>query len=74
MSNWFLDKTFKKRYKIEKVNINIKLCILKLVYSWVPNRRGAEINGGSEGGVGGLENWKCNSRGGVEEILFDTLQ
>ena len=51
MSNRFLDKTC-KRSKIEKVNINIKNCKFKLVYSRVSNRRGVGINGGV-GGVGG---------------------
>ena len=56
-----------KRFKIEKVNIDIKFFIL--VYSWVPNRRGVRINGRQ-----GVENWKFNSQGGVEEILFDMLK
>ena len=59
--------------KIEKVNINVKFCIFKLVYSRVPNRRGVGMTR-KEGGGEWLENWKFNSRGGLEEILFDTLQ
>ena len=43
MPKWFLDKTCKKNSKIEKLNINIKFCIFKLVYSWVPNRRGVDV-------------------------------
>ena len=41
--------------------------MFRLVYPWVPNRKGVGINRG-------LENLKFNSRGGVEEILFDTLE
>ena len=39
-------QNLQKRSKIEKVNINIKFCIFKLVYSWVPNTMGFGINGG----------------------------
>ena len=39
-------QNLQKRSKIEKVNINIKFYIFKLVYSWVLNRRGFGINVG----------------------------
>ena len=58
---------------MEKVNTNLKFCIIRLVYSTVPNRR---WNGGEAGGLTGrwgVGNLKFNSQGGVEEILFDTL-
>ena len=72
MPNWFFDKTCIKRSEIEKVSINVRFCIFKLGYSWVPIRRGAEINRG--GGRGQLEDWKLNRWGEVEEILSDTLK
>ena len=50
------------------MNVNLKFCIFKLVYSWLINRS----EGVGEGD--GLENWKINSRVGVEEILFDMLK
>ena len=71
MPNWSLDNTCKRRSKLEKVSINIKFCIFRLVYSWVPNRRKVGINGG---GGGEMENWKFDSRGGVKGISFDMLK
>ena len=70
MPNRFLDKTCKKMSKLEKKNMNIKSCMFKLVYSRVSNRRGVGINRER----GWLENGKLNSRGGLEEILFDSLK
>ena len=61
------EQTLQERSKIEKVNLNKKFCIFKLVYFWVPNRKGVGTNEG-------LGNWKLKSPGGVEEIIFDTLQ
>ena len=36
-------QNLQKSFKIEKVNINIKFCTFRLVYSRVPNRREGEL-------------------------------
>ena len=36
-------QNLQKSFKIEKVNINIKFCTFRLVYSRVPNRRAGEL-------------------------------
>ena len=56
-AKFIFGQNLQKRSNIEKVNINIKFCISKLVYSWVSNRRG-------------IENWKFHSRGGWRKFYL----